>query len=87
MNYHVAMQEVYTTSQLTRPSWGASTFIFMGIFSQDAPYYDADGTTVLYTLPTRYSGVILSSDGVLSAYTPSEEDSSATDWDYWNPSE
>lgn len=85
MNYRTAMQEVYTTSQMARPSWPAGNYIFSGSFTQNVPHYDTDGTTVLYTLPENFTGTILNSSGTMSVYSPTDEDKAATDWDYWNP--
>jgi len=85
MNYHMAMQEAYTTSNVTRTSWEGNTYVWKGSFLWDKPFYEDDGVTVAYTLPFLYAGYIKKVDGVDTVYTPTEDDESATDWDYWNP--
>jgi hypothetical protein len=85
MNFNTAMNEVYTTSQLSRPSWGVNECITKGSAIVDVPYYEEDGVTVRYTMPEPFSGNVRYKDGEFTKYEPTDEDKAADDWFYWFP--
>lgn len=84
MNYHMAMNEVYTTSQLSRAAWGINECVFKGSVEIMIPDYD-DAGNVRFTMPQMYNGNVKYNDGDLSAYEPTDEDITADDWYYWYP--
>lgn len=84
MNYWIAMQEAHTTSNMTRKAWGENDYLYEGSFLWDKPFYDDDGETLLYTLPTLFAGYIKKVDGIDEIYEPTEEDQNSDDWKYWD---